>query len=68
MAAREAAGGEAEPLLTRGHGHHVRAQEDPQPPRGFVPDLDVHVNLGVHPGFLGRRLVLGREREKSKWR
>lgn len=53
-------------LLTCSHGHHVGAQQDPQPPRRFVPDLDVHVNLGVHPGFLGRRLVLSRKRKKSK--
>lgn len=56
-----AAAAELSPLLTRGHGHHVGAQQDAQPPRRLVPDLDLHVNLRVHPAFLGRRLVLGRK-------
>lgn len=49
-------------LLTYGHGHHVGPQQDLDPPRRFVADLDVHVNLGVSPGLLGRRLTLGKEK------
>lgn len=56
--------GEAEPVLTYGHGHHIRAQEDLQPPHRLVSNLDLHENPRVRPGFLGRRLTLSRKRKQ----
>lgn len=38
-------------LLTSGHRDNIRPQENMQSTCRFISNLDVHVNLGVGPGF-----------------
>uniref|UniRef100_A0A8B9GAU3 Uncharacterized protein n=1 Tax=Amazona collaria TaxID=241587 RepID=A0A8B9GAU3_9PSIT len=60
----EAAPFEAKAFLVGAEAAEILC-EDLQPPRGFVSDLDLHENLRVCPGFLGRRLTLSRKRKQG---
>ena len=40
-------------MSTCSHWNDVGTQQEAKPASGFVPNLNVHVHLGIHPALFG---------------